>query len=254
MATYKKRGNKVKKGDQVSIEDQSATAEVFNTLDETASRSEQWVEKNQKIIFTGLIVVAGIILAFLAYNKYIVEPKEKEAADELAFPKRYFEEAQNTSVAVDSLFNLSLNGADGKYGLIDIVDNYGSTKAGNLAKYMSGIAFLKTGDYESAIKYLSDFSSEDEMLAVLAKGNIGDAFMEIEQPEDALQYYLEAANLKDNNFTSPLYLFRAGNVAMDLGKYSDAENYYTKIKDNYSKSEEAKNMSIYIQRAQLAQK
>ena len=69
MATYKKRGNKVKKGNQVSIEDQSTTAEVFNTLDETASRSEQWVEKNQKIIFTGLIAVAAIVLAFLAYNK-----------------------------------------------------------------------------------------------------------------------------------------------------------------------------------------
>ncbi|UCE93840.1 MAG: tetratricopeptide repeat protein [Flavobacteriaceae bacterium] len=254
MATYKKRGNKVKKGNQANIEDQSTTAEVFNTLDETASRSEQWVEKNQKIIFTGLIVVAGIILAFLAYNKYIVEPKEKEAADELAFPKKYFEQAQSTTVEVDSLYNLSLNGADGKYGLIDIVDNYGGTKAGNLAKYMSGIAFLKTGDYESAIKYLSDFSSDDEMLAALAKGNIGDAFVEIEQPEDALQYYVEAANIKDNNFTSPLYLFRAGNTAMKLGKFDEAERHYSRIEKDYPKSEEAKNISVYIQRAQIAQK
>lgn len=254
MATYKKRGNKVKKGNQSNIEEQSTTAEVFNTLDETASRSEQWVEKNQKIIFTGLIAVAGIILAFLAYNKYVLEPNEKEAADELAFPKKYFEQAQNNNVAQDSLYNLSLNGSDGKYGLIDIVDNYKSTKAGNLAKYMSGIAFLKTGDYENAIQYLSDFSSEDEMLAALAKGNIGDAFVEIEQPEDALQYYLDASNVKDNNFTTPLYLFKAGNVAMDLGKYKDAESYFTKIKESYSKSEEAKKINIYIQRAQLAQK
>lgn len=254
MATYKKRGNKVKKGNQGNIDDQSTTAEVFNTLDETASRSEQWVEKNQKIIFSGLIAVAAIVLAFLAYNKYIVEPKEKEAADELAFPKRYFEQAQSTTASVDSLYSLSLNGADGKYGLIDIVDNYGSTKAGNLAKYMSGIAFLKTGDYESAIKYLSEFSSEDDMLAALAKGNIGDAFVEIEQPEDALQYYLDASRIKDNNFTSPLYLFRAANIAMDLGKYGEAESYYATIKDQYSKSEEAKNINIYIQRAQLAQK
>jgi len=254
MATYKKRGSKVKKDNQVNIEDQSTTAEVFNTLDETASRSEQWIEKNQKIVFTGLIVVAAVILAFLAYNKYIVEPKEKEAADELAFPKRYFEEAQNTSVSVDSLYSLSLNGADGKYGLIDIVDNYGGTKAGNLAKYMGGIAFLKTGDYQSAIKYLSDFSSEDDMLAALAKGNIADAFMGIDQPEDALQYYLKAANVKVNDFTSPLYLFRAGNVAMELGKYDDAETYFTTIKNEYPKSEEAKNISIFIQRAQLSQK
>ena len=254
MATYKKRGDKANRGNKVSIEDQSTTAEVFNTLDETASKSEQWVEKNQRTIFIGLIAVAVIVLGYLAYNKYILEPNEIEAADELAYPKAYFEQAQKTTVAVDSLFNLSLNGADGKYGLIDIVDNYGNTKAGNLAKYMSGIASLKTGDYENAIKYLSDFSSDDEMLGSLALGNIGDAFSEINQPKDALKYYADAANYKDNNFTTPFYLFKAGKVAMELEEYGKAEDYFTKIKDNYSKSEEAKGIDIYIQRAQIANK
>lgn len=251
MATYKKRGNKVKT-EKVNIEDNSTTAEVFNTLDETASRSEQWVEKNQKPIFIGLIAIAVVVLGYLAYNKYVLEPNEAEAADELAFPKKYFEQAQNNTASVDSLYNLSLNGSDGKYGLIDIVDNYSSTKAGNLAKYMSGIAYLKTGNYEEAIKYLSDFSSDDEMLGSLALGNIGDAFSEINQPDDALKYYHDAANFKDNNFTSPLYLFKAGNVAMKLKDYKKAEEYFTKIKDNYSTSNEAKDINIYIQRAQLA--
>ncbi|RLD62648.1 MAG: hypothetical protein DRI95_12835 [Bacteroidetes bacterium] len=254
MATYKKKGNKVKKGAQGNIEDQSTTAEVFNTLDETASKSEQWIEKNQRIIFTGLIAVAVIILGYLAYNKYIVEPNEIEAADELAYPKKYFEQAQNTSIAVDSLFNLSLNGADGKYGLVDIAENYSNTKAGNLAKYMSGIAYLKTGDYENAIKYLSDFSSDDEMLGALALGNIGDAFAEINQPNDALRYYMDAAKFKDNNFTTPLYLFKAGEIAMELEEYSKAEDAFIKIRDEYSKSDEATNINIYIQRAQFAKK
>ncbi len=254
MATYKKRGNKVKKGTQVNIEDQSTTAEVFNTLDDTASKSEQWVEKNQKPIFIGLIAITVIILGYLAYNKYVIEPKEIEAADELAYPKNYFDQAQNTSVAVDSLYNLSLNGADGKYGLIDIVDNYGNTKAGNIAKYMSGIAYLKTSDYENAIKYLSDFSSDDEMLGALALGNIGDAFAEINQLEDAMKYYADAANFRDNDFTSPLYLFKAGNIAMELKKYNKAEEYFTKIKNNYTKSDEARNIDIFVQRAQIAKK
>lgn len=254
MATYKKRGNKGNKAEQVNIEDQSTTAEVFNTLDETASRSEKWVEKNQKIIFGGLIAIAAIILAYLAYHKYYLEPKEIEAADELAYPKNYFEQAQTATVAVDSLYNLSLNGADGKYGLIDIADSYSSTKAGNLAKYMAGIAYLKTGDYQKAIDYLNDFSSEDEMLGVLAQGNIGDAFAEINQPKDALKYYETAANLRDNNFTSPLYLFKAGQIAMELNEYSKAEGYFTRIKNEYSQSQEAVDINIYIQRAQIAQK
>ena len=254
MATYKKRGNKVKKGNDAKLEEQYTTAEVFNTLDETASRSEQWVAKNQNIILIGLAAVAVVILSFLAYNKFVMEPNEKEAANELAFPKSYFERAQNATAEVDSLYNLALNGADGKYGLVDIADTYGSTKAGNLAKYMSGIAFLKTGDYQNAISYLSDFSSDDEMLSALALGNIGDAFMEIGQPEDALKYYLDAANLKDNNFSSPLYLFKAGNVAMSLGDYGKAEGYFQRIKDDYATSMEARNINIYIQRAQFAKK
>lgn len=254
MATYKKRGNKGKKTDQGNIENQSTTAEVFNTLDETASRSEQWVEKNQKIIFTGLIAIAVIIVGYLAYNNYILEPKEIEAADELAFPKRYFEEAQSGTIAIDSLYNLSLNGTDGKYGLVDIVENYGSTKAGNLAKYMSGIAYLKTGDYENAISYLSDFSSDDEILGAIALGSIGDAFTEINQFEDALKYYVDAANYKKNSFTSPLYFFKAGNIAMELKEFEKAKKYFTTIKDEYAKSEEAKNINIYIQRAQFGKK
>ena len=254
MATYKKRGNKTQKGKKASIEDQSTTAEVFNTLDESASKTEQWVEKNQKIIFGGVIAVAVVILGFLAYNKYVIEPNEKEAADELAFPKRYFEQAENNAASVDSLYNLSLNGADGKYGLVDIADNYSNTKAGNLAKYMSGIAFLKTGDYENAIQYLSEFSSDDKILAALALGNIGDAFVEINQMEDAIKYYVDAANLNDNNFTSPLYLFKAGTVAMSLGDFDDAEKYFSKIKNSFPKSEEGKTIDIYIQRAQIANK
>ena len=254
MATYKKRGNKGTKAQKARIEEQSTTAEVFNTLDETASKSEQWVERNQKILFSGLIAVAAIILGFLAYNKYVMEPKEKEAANELAYPKSYFERAQNTTAQTDSLYALSLNGADGKYGLVDIAENYSNTKAGNLAKYMSGIAYLKTGDYENAIKYLSDFSSDDEMLSSIALGNIGDAFVEINQPEDAYDYYLRAANVRDNNFTTPYYLFKAGNVAMELEKFEEAEKHFNKIKNEYSKSEEAKSINIFIQRAQIAQK
>ena len=254
MATYKKKGNKIKK-QQTSIEEQSATAEVFNTLDETASKSEQWVEKHQKSIFIGLGVVALIILGYLAYNSYILEPKEKEAADELAFPKQYFEQAQTTNpVVADSLYTLAINGANGKYGLIDIVENYGNTKAGNLAKYMIGISYLETGDYEQAIEYLNKFKSDDEILSALAKGNIGDAFSEINQPEDALKYYIEAAEIRDNEFTTPLYLFKAGSVAMDLGKYDKALKLFKRIKDNYPKSDEARDIDIYIQKAEIAAK
>jgi len=253
MATYKKKGDKSKRNQKDNIEAQSTTAEVFNTLDETASKSEQWIEKNSKPLFAGLIIIAALILGYLAYNKYINEPKEIEAADELAYSKTFFDQAQASSIAVDSLYNLALNGADGKYGLLDIIDNYGSTNAGNLAKYMAGISYLKMNNYENAITHLGNFSTDDQILGALALGNIGDAFADINQPEEALEYYEKAANFKSNGFTSPMYLLKAGNTAMDLKEYKKAEILFTKIKDMYVKSDEAKEIGMYINRAKLSQ-
>tara|TARA_R110001583_G_scaffold5921_4_gene31209 strand:+ start:2420 stop:3184 length:765 start_codon:yes stop_codon:yes gene_type:complete len=253
MATYKKKGSKADKAKN-SVEAHSTTADVFNTLDETASKSEQFIIKNQKIIFILLGLVVASIFGYLAYQKFVKAPQEKVAADELSFPKAYFEDALNSSVAVDSLFNLGLNGADGKYGFIDIAKEFSSTKAGNLANYYAGLSYLKLKNYKEAIDYLEDFSAEDELLGPVAKGAIGDAFADINQPEDALDYYLKAANLRENNFSTPLFLFKAANTALDLGKSDKALELFKRIKKDYPSAPEAKNIDIYINKASFASK
>lgn len=252
MATYKKTGSKIRKSAKKSIEDNSTTAEVFNTLDETASRSEKWVQKNQNTIFATLGIIVALILGYLAYQKFVKAPKEREAVNELAYPKAYFEKAKETTVAVDSLLNMGLNGADGKYGFIDIATQYSGTKAGNLANYYAGISYLKLNKYKEAIEYLEKFSSKDELLAPVAKGAIGDAFADINQPEDALEYYLKAGNLRDNGFSSPLYFFKAGNKALELKKYKKALELFEKIKKDYPNSDQAKDIDIYISKAKFA--
>ena len=253
MATYKKTGSKVKDA-QKNIEDKSTTAEVFNTLDQTASKSEQFIQKNQNIIFIVIGILVASILGYLAYQKYVKAPKEKEAANELAFPKAYFDNAINNTVAADSLFTLALKGADGKYGFVDIADEYSGTKAGNLANYYAGISYLRLKQYKEAIDYLEDFSSKDELLGPVAKGAIGDAFADINQPQDAFDYYIKAAELKDNNFSTPLFLFKAGNTAMELENYSKAQELFERIKNDYSNATEAQNIDVYINKAAFASK
>ena len=253
MATYKKTGSKLRKG-RKGIEDKSTTAEVFNTLDQTASKSEMWVIKNQKAIFYVLAGIVLIILGYLAYQKYIQGPKEKEAADELAFPKTYFEQAMDNEVALDSLLTLGLNGADGKFGFVDISNEYSGTKAGNLANYYAGMSYLRLRNYPEAIAYLEKFSSDDELLAPLAKGAIGDAFADINQPKDAYDYYLEAAKITENSFTTPIFLFKAANTAMDLENYNDALKLFNRIKNDFPNSSEADDIDIYISKATHASK
>jgi tetratricopeptide (TPR) repeat protein len=254
MATYKKRGSKPKDNREQNIQEQSTTAEVFNTLDETASRSEQWIEKNSKPLFYGLVAVAVVILGYLGYNKYIIEPTETEAANELAFPRKHFNQANTVSVGVDSLLNLGLEGADGKFGFVDIASTYSGTKAGNLANYYAGLSYLQLKQYDKAIDHLSKFSSSDALIGPTAIGAIGDAFADINQPKDALKYYEEAANKTANEYSTPLFLFKAGITAMELKEYSKALSLFTKIKDEYPASYQGGNIDQYISSAEFATK
>ena len=255
MATYKKRGYKPsdKKDQQQVDEIQSTTAEVFNTLDETASKSEQWIEKNSKALFYSLIVIVVFVLGLLGYNKYVTEPAELDASNQLAFPRKYFNDAAVAGSSIDSLLVLGLEGADGKYGFIDVAAKYSGTKSGNLANYYAGVSYLQLKEYAKAIKYLEQFNSDDELVGPVALGAIGDAFADINQPEQALEYYIKAANKKDNAFTTPLFLQKAGFTAMELKNFGKAEALFTQIKEEYASSEQGKDAEKYINAAKYAQ-
>lgn len=250
MATYKKKGQKKVKNTPVeTAENQSTTAEVFNTLDQTASKSEEWIEKNQKPLFYGLIAIAIMILGYLAYNSYIVAPKEREAANELAFPKENFDKAIDAGSEADSIFSLSLEGTNGKYGFLDIAKKYAGTNAGNLANYYAGIAYLKSKDYKNAIVFLEQFNSEDALLQAISFGAIGDAFADLDQDEEALDYYEKAANTNTNAATTPLYLLKAGNTALRLKKAEKALDHFNRIKNEFSGSTLAKDIEKSINKA-----
>jgi len=265
MATYKKRGYKPKKEKVVQEveetvedtfnEDESAVAEAFNALDQTANKSEEWIEKNSKPLTYGLIAIVGAILLYLAYTKFFSEPNEIEAADELAYPRSLFDQALVAAgTKADSLYTLGLNGGvDGKYGFVDIADAYSGTKAGNLANYYAGISYLKMKKYDDAIKYLGQFESDDVLLGPTALGAIGDAFADIDQPQNALEYYEKAANKKDNDLTSPLFLFKAAQTAMGIKDYSKAESLFTAIQTKYPTSQQGRDIEKFINSAKYAQ-
>ena len=258
MATFNKRGYKAPKEKEVKVEGaeaanfdekDSATAEVFSKLDETATITEHWVAKNQKIII-GLVAAAALFtIGYLGYQRFIAAPLQEEAANEMFVAQQNFQKATD-GVASDSLYKLSLNGSEGKFGFLKIADEYSGTDAGNLANYYAGIAYLNTGKYTEAIDYLNKFKSDDIVLGALAKGAIGDAYSQKNQPKEALENYLKAAESNKNDFTTPRFLLKAGKTALTLGNKSDALKYFTDIKENYEATPEAASVDVLIGLAQ----
>ncbi|MCK4679224.1 MAG: tetratricopeptide repeat protein [Bacteroidales bacterium] len=215
------------------------TEENILAIEEALSKTELFIEKNQKIItiIVGIIVV--VVIAFFGFRKLYMAPKEKEAQTQMFMAEKYFDK--------DSM-NLALYG-DGNYlGFLDIIEEYSITKSANLAKYYAGVCYLHLEDYENAIDYLNRFKGRDEMVSCMAIGAIGDAHMGLENSEEAAGYYLEAANHKTNNFTTPLYLFKAGKTYEHLNQYDKALHAYERIKDEFVKSYEARFIEKYIAR------
>jgi len=211
----------------------------LENIGETLSKTEEFIFNNQKVIGIIVTIVIIAILGFFGYNKYYIEPKTTEAAEQMFNAQQYFE--------ADSL-DKALYGDGNSLGFIDISNEYGMTKPGNLANYYAGISFLKKGEYKQAIDYLKDFSANDHLIGPMATGAIGDAFLELGEKDRAAAYYVEAANMDDNGFTSPLFLFRAGQVYELLGDYDEALTVYTKIKTKYFSSNEGRSIDKNISR------
>jgi tetratricopeptide (TPR) repeat protein len=257
MATYNKRGYKAPKPKEDKTDDQfadansaidpkdSATAEVFNSLDESASRTEDFVAKNQKIILgiVGILAVAAI--SYMLYAKFVVEPNEVDATKEMYMAQKNFESAAD-GTASDSLYTLALNGAEGKLGFVKIAAEYSGTDAGNLANYYAGMAYLNTGKYDEAITYLEKFSAADVMMKALALGAIGDAHSQKNEMKEALEYYQKALSSDENDFTTPRFTLKAGKTALALGNKEEALKLFSTIKEKYEATAEAQGIEALI--------
>mgnify|MGYP001208802805 FL=1 len=246
MATYRKKSIKSRSKNSENSISESTTAEVFDSLDVGASKTELIVSKYQNYIISFVVVAVFSVLGYLGYQNFILQPKSEEANNELFTAQNYFNLALTNTENKDSLFILSLNGSEGKYGFLDIIENYKGTEAANLSYYSAGMAYFNLNDFEKSIDYLGNFSSDDEILNALALGAIGDSFAELNQLNDALDSYISAYNSSDNSFSAPKFLLKAGNIASLLGNKSEALKFYSKIKEDYSKSPESNLIDIQI--------
>ena len=198
-------------------------------------RAEDFFEQNRTIIFGIVGAIVLVIVGFFGYRYYVSTQDETAQAD--LFPSVYQLEADSPKVA--------LNG-DGKTpGLLSVADNYGATKAGNLAEFYAGVALLKEGKYDEAIAHLNDFSSSDLLVQARAYALIGDAYMEKKSYDEAANHYRKAADYNPNKYFTPGYLTKLA-VAYEQAKQNDkAISTYNEIIEKYGQSTEAASAKKY---------
>jgi len=219
--------------------------EVVDIVEVKANNSfsfEDFIAENQKLlsyVIGGLALVAAL---YFGYKYLFIAPKQKEAVVAMYKAEALF--------AQDSFATALENTDPNVEGFLDIINNYGGTKAANLSKYYAGICYLNLGKYSEAIDYLNQYSAPDDITAVMKTGALGDAFAENGEKDKALTYYKQAATKIDNELTTPHYLNKLGLLYYSEGKTKEASEQFEKIVNNYPNSAENRDAEKLLARIQ----
>ena len=215
--------------------------EQLQEVIEALTGAGKWIEDNSNLISWIVCGIAVVVMAIIAINRYVIQPKGLEASNENAKAVVYF-------MAGD--FDKALMGDDAEcIGFEAIADDYKLYQQGKLAALYAGICYYEKGEYEDAAKYLKRFDADDLNIDPAASQLLGDAYVEFGEYRKAAKAF-EAAAEAGNDLIAPMSLKKAGLVYLHEGQNHKALKAFQAIKDNYPTSAEAQDIDKYIAIAQ----
>lgn len=219
-----------------------------------ASAPEQNLNKQEAIfikyrkqitcaVIAAIVIIAGIVI----YKNFFSAPREDKAATALAKAQDAFAQ-ENYAVA--------LNGDKTFEGFIAISENYGGTDAANLARAYAGICYAKTGKWAEAVKYLEDFSTQDDaLISPAVTAALGNAYANTGDVDKAIKTLQKAADMANSeapegisNSLAPSFLIQAARLLESQNKNDEALKIYQTIKEKYVNSPASQDIDKYIER------
>lgn len=206
---------------------------------EAVSKTELFIENNKKYIYGIVAAILVVGAGILCYNSFYLQPKKVKAHEAMFIAEQVFAQ-EDYQTALEGDGNIS--------GFLEIIDNYGS-KAGSAVYFYAGVCELKLGNYEEAIFHLKKYNGKEQSLLAKSYCCIGDAYVELGNVNEAINWFVKAAETSDNIYSAS-YLVKAGLAAENLGENEKALSFYNKVKDEYPQSPEAVTIDKYISKIQ----
>ena len=213
-----------------------------NEFDETLAASKTFYEKHKYAIIYGGLAVLAIIIAALLIHQFYITPRNLRANESIFYAEQLFTEGN---------YEKALNGDGENLGFLGVIDQYGSTKAGNIACLYAAKCYAATDKFQEAIDMLDKFDGcGDAMISPAAIALKGNCYAELGQNDKAAELLLKAAKQADNNTLSPTCLLQAGQIFLAQGQKDKALDCFKQIKEKYQQSNLYYEIDKYIEAAQ----
>ncbi len=215
------------------------------------NKTLHWLNKNKNILLYTVVFIVAAIAGYFAYVNFVQKPNQLKDQEALSGAQHIFDRAVANPVTDTGAFKAVLNGEGTTKGVLSIIKN-SSGKTANLAKYYAGISYLKTGDYNNAVKYLKDFSTDAKQIQMMAYGALGDAHSELKQNNEAIESYKKAAaTFEADAVNAGEYLFRAALLSEVTGKTNEAVTLYQELKNKFPQTQRGAEADKYIYRLNI---
>ncbi len=175
-------------------------------------------------ILTGLAVGIILVIAGVFGYNYIQGERDSQAQELLGAIILEYERDE---------YRVALDGSGETLGLLDIVDRYGSTPAGNTARFYAGNAYFELKEYDLALEQFESFSAKNDFLG--ASATAGRAAIHELQGDFSLaaDLFRRAADMDENPVRAPYYLRSAARGYLESGDLDAAENVIKEAKEDY---------------------
>ncbi len=194
--------------------------------------------KYQKQILIAVSAIAVIIVAYVLYGNKMAQ-ENIEATTYISRVLPYYKTNQ---------FKLAIDGKPGTkvIGLKQIVEDYGSSDAGESAKIFLANAYYALGKYDEALEAYEDYSGSIDLFEAASLAGQAACYEAKNNPEKAAEYFRKAAFVSETNPQNPNFLLQAGLDYFDLGNKNKAREMFEVIRQKYSKSDVGLNIDKYL--------
>ena len=205
-------------------------------------------KNNEKIIYGVLLGILVVVILIVALFRFIITPRNQKAAEAIMAPIEQYTLGLSTG---DSLtFATALEGNEETDGFLNIIDDYGSTKAGNTAKYYAALCYLQQHNYDEALDMLLQYKKKDQNVWYSAQMLIGDLYDEQDDVENAKKYYKHA--IKGNTeLVAPVAAFKLGMLYEREENWNEAYDNYKFIEEKFYNRYTQMGVAKYLERAKI---
>ena len=204
----------------------------------TYFKAQSWYDDNRKRLSTigGVVIVLVLALWFYSNN---VRANNERATTDLAKVFTFYDNGQ---------YQIAINGIPERNvtGLQALVNNYGSTKSGNLAKFYLASAYYNSQDFDKALEYFKDYSGGNPLLEISALAGAGPCFEAKGEHMNAAENFEKAGLKNADDPNTPENLVNAARNFGKVGEKERAVELLKKVKKEYPSSTAARDVERYI--------